>query len=87
MRLVFRLVDDQLHRSDDAVLRVDTGQDEALVAPYAFSDAAPERTSLIQTKGKHKADGCPAAHTVFEDRGQRIKMGENVVSGEVFNLQ
>ena len=87
VRLVFRLVCDQLHRSNDPVLRIDAGKHQPLASRDAFGNTAPESTGLVEAKREHKADGCPAVYAVFEDPGQRIKMDEDLFPGEGFDLQ
>ena len=85
VRLVFRLVGDQLDRANQPLLRVKTAQDGTLVAPDAVCHAEPEGLGFLGRKRQHKADGGAAVYTVDEDIAQGINVGEDVLSGERFN--
>jgi hypothetical protein len=59
VRLVFRLVCDQLHRSNDPVLRIDAGKHQPLASRDAFGNTAPESTGLVEAKGSIKLTDAP----------------------------
>ena len=70
MRLVFRQVENQLHRADDAA-RVLGDQERTLAACCGCRDPRPEGGGLIKTQWAHEAHRRATLYAIYQEVGER----------------
>src|SRR5271169_5806867 len=74
MRLILRLIQDDLNRANDCSRCVFSHQHDALAALYTRGDAAPIRLRLGAGHWEHEADRRPTFHAVDQHVAQPLDL-------------
>ena len=83
MRLILRLIQNDLNRADDRSRRVFSGEHHALAARHTRGRAAPERLRFGAGHRQHEADGCAAFHAVDQHVAQSLDLAITRWSADV----